>query len=426
MTQAYISSGSIIMQKIIFYFFLPILAAHGCKSRIVDTVPDERQLQYTTSSDSLTEGRYAIKLLQTGQFTCFAGGGIRKPNGLLRSYQIDVYNVGTEKWTAFTMLEKRMAYAVAATSDRLFVGGGYSGTRISETVDIFDLRTGVAITSKLPRPRRNMSAAAAGTKVIFAGGLDEALSTAADIYHIAEKRWELAELSEPRSNIIAAANGNKVVFAGGNSPDGMSSVVDIYDIGTGRWATASLSEPKVPAIVLKAGPFLFFAGGRLGDGDTHTAIVDIYNTSTDKWLKLTLPGNQTSVTACSNTRYAFFAFGENPSTGQATQLCIFDLQTGRSRIESLPAPYLSEFSMGTIGNKLVMAGGIQDAKYTSSVVVYDYVKNSFDTTTFRLPSSIWGASATVAGGKLLMAGGLDFSAGAAPVNQRTVRVFELK
>jgi hypothetical protein len=270
-----------------------------------------------------------------------------------------------------------------------------------------------------------MSAAAAGSKVLFAGGLDESLSKVVDIYDAVEKKWSSSILSEARSNIAAASNADKIVFAGGHTAHGLSDVVDIYDIRTAKWSTARLSEPRAPASVLTAGPFLFFDPGRI-DGDIHSSVLDIYNTKTNQCSKLTLPGNRIRVISCSNNKLAVFAFGEDYLTGQATQLCLFDLQTGRSVFKALPAPFYSEFSMGVIGDYVLMAGGIRMGRYHRNVLAYDMGTDRIDSTTYRLPHVTWAASSALAGGKILFAGGLSFSAASSPTNHRTIGVFELK
>jgi hypothetical protein len=106
----------------VLYWCLLAFILSGCKRGAQDPAPDNRKILYTTLIDSLSEGRYAMKVLQTGHYTCFVGGGIRKTHGLLSSYQIDVYHDQSQKWSAFTIPEKRMAWAAAATNNHVWIG----------------------------------------------------------------------------------------------------------------------------------------------------------------------------------------------------------------------------------------------------------------------------------------------------------------
>ena len=72
------------------------------------------------------------------------------------------------------------------------------------------------------------------------------------------------KLSEARYNLAGAAAGNKIVFAGGNSSNSgnqESKTVDIYDIRTNSWSTAQLSEARQGLVAASAGNKIFFAGG---------------------------------------------------------------------------------------------------------------------------------------------------------------------
>lgn len=67
--------------------------------------------------------------------------------------------------------------------------------------------------------RTYLAAAAAGTKIIFAGGFNgsRVLNTV-DIYDVTTRSWSSGPyLSVPRRYLTGAAAGNKIVFAGGST-----------------------------------------------------------------------------------------------------------------------------------------------------------------------------------------------------------------
>src|SRR4051812_21813368 len=94
-------------------------------------------------------------------------------------------------------------------------------------------------TGSLSEPRRQLAAAAAGSKVLFGGGLSCCtassnfyISNAVDVYDVNLGTWSKTALSQNRTFLWAAAAGSKVLFAGGNagSPGTIaySAVVDLY------------------------------------------------------------------------------------------------------------------------------------------------------------------------------------------------------
>ncbi len=199
-----------------------------------------------------------------------------------------------------TLSEARSGMAAAAAGTKvLFAGAAFSGAGIngygSSRVDIYDAATGTWSTARLSVARSAIAAIAAGGKVFFAGGRlhgggtgtpDLNFSTV-DIYDTATGTWSVASLSEPRAFVSAAVLGNKVFFAGGErgANYSVSDRVDIYDLSTGQWSTATLSEPRGLIAAVSAGGKVYFAGGQkesLWDSVPSDRI-DVYNGASDSW-----------------------------------------------------------------------------------------------------------------------------------------------
>jgi hypothetical protein len=155
-------------------------------------------------------------------------------------------------------------------------------------------------------------AAAAGNKVLFAGGqkygasccfsCDEWFlgSSAVDIYDVTSHNWSVGQLSTSRQNISVATAGSKIFFAGGNDwdlrPGGLNvsyANVDIYDASSGTWEFTQLSKARQNMAVAVIGSKIFFAGGWFFTGNPPpyvdvSKVVDIYDLSTKSWSVATL------------------------------------------------------------------------------------------------------------------------------------------
>ncbi len=82
------------------------------------------------------------------------------------------------------------------------------------------------------------------------------------------EKVEVALLSEARENLVGAAAGNKILFAGGNTgclacarPD-YSKAVDIYDVATNTFTKAQLSVARGAFAGAGTANKVLFGGGR--------------------------------------------------------------------------------------------------------------------------------------------------------------------
>jgi Galactose oxidase, central domain/Kelch motif len=399
-----------------------------------DTTTDTpKELIYTGTSEVLSEGRYNINAVQTGNYTCFVSGSIftLNPFGLTTSNNIDVYNQQTNAWARYGITPNRRAFAVVAKGTKLVIAGGHipANNTYNNNVDIIDLESGITTRVNLSQARQNIAAATTGNKMIFAGGNSSSLSAVADIYDVTTNQWSTAALSQARTGISAGAAGNKIVFAGGvTSNNTFSDKVDIYDVQTNQWSATSLSQPKAFLSVIATGNKIFFAGGATNAG-TYSENVDVYDVQTNQWSVITLTQNKIPVSVCSNGNYLVFSSGSNYINQRAEQLFIYNLNNSQVKSVALPAAH-GAFAMAAVGNKVIMAGGTFSDGYTKKVIVYDLVSGVFDSTSLAIPDKLIFASAITSGSKILVAGGNwdgTNTAGAREIiNYKTVSVFELK
>lgn len=159
------------------------------------------------------------------------------------------------------------------------------------------------------------AAAAAGNKVVFAGGVNSysagnyTISDAVDIYDVVDHSWKTAKLSEKRAGITAISSGSKIFFAGGYNGVNESGNVDIYDAGSGEWKLAHLSVPRGSMAAAVVGNKVIFAGGE-SQGEESKA-VDIYDLESQKWSTASLSVARMNLGAVTVGKKVYFAGGEN-------------------------------------------------------------------------------------------------------------------
>ena len=256
----------------------------------------------------------------------------------------------------------------------------------------------------LPQTRGGFAFAAAGNKIVFAGGSansQQGCATArVDIYDISTGTWATAQLSQAREDMGVAVLGNKIFFAGGivpiagppygcyitNGPDIRSSTIDIYDASTNTWSTAQLSHARIPTGA-SAGNKVVFAGG---DDDITSPAIDIYNSGSNSWSTSSLSEARQIFQPAVAGNKIFFGGGSGGMYGASggnlyKQIDIYDATSDTWSVDSLS---MLRGLNGAISanNKIYWGGGfvwdpsINDWNITNSVEIRDLATNttSFD------------------------------------------------
>jgi PKD domain/Kelch motif/Galactose oxidase, central domain len=220
-----------------------------------------------------------------------------------------------------TLSKSRTQIAVAAAGTKiLFAGGRWTPDCPdcwgSSRVDIYDTVTHQWSTAELSQGRWGIATASTGNKIFFAGGefgdgAFNSIFSNVDIYDAATNTWSVASLSEPRSYIASAAVGNKVFFAGGWQEETRfvlpTNKIDIYDFSANTWSTGTLSEARGWASGITVGQKIYFAGG-LRNGAVPTNRIDIFDNATNTWStsSLNVPmGVHAAITSSSKIYWAF-------------------------------------------------------------------------------------------------------------------------
>jgi N-acetylneuraminic acid mutarotase len=184
---------------------------------------------------------------------------------------VDIYNVGTNTWSSDTLSEARNDIAVTTCGNKIFFAGGsiYEDVitmSISSAVDIYDASSNTWSVERLRSPKYRITAAAIGSKVLFAGGMSPgAIVNDVDIFDVNTHLWSKAALSEARYWSSSVSLNNKVYFAGGSTIEGgtlhFSYRIDIYDNETGGWSASALHEPTIAMAAIADNNKIYWAGG---------------------------------------------------------------------------------------------------------------------------------------------------------------------
>ncbi len=301
-----------------------------------------------------------------------------------------------------TLSETRTNITVSAAGNKiLFAGGGKLGTGCSSSrVDIYDIVANTWTTTELSEARYAMGVAATGNKIFFAGGIlsqrdlnnncyfnsgPDTQSSVIDIYDVSTNTWSNAQLSAPRMPQGAAA-GNKVIFAGGDIWYGSafpSNVKDMYDGASGSWSSGSLSEVKGLPQIATAGNKIFLAGGAAQLGlDFFAGIskrIDIYDGLSNSWSVKYLSRERASMGSISANNKIYWGGGvvisADPNIGSyvaTNSVEILDLATNTTTFDCL-SQAKGELIALRKDNKIIFVDPYNSTRFD----IYDLTTNSW-------------------------------------------------
>jgi len=298
-------------------------------------------------------------------------------NTLLFIYLLPICNCQID-WTYSSLSQKKRSMgAVAIGSTVWFAGGEYyvkkdngQERHFIDTIEIFDTKVQSKNYAKLSVARSGLSAATAGGKIFFAGGIERVLpsgffkvSDIVDIYDTSTGIWTVEKLSVARNEMVSAVVGDKVIFAGGRLMNyNVSDVVDIYDVTTGLWSQQKLSKPTYGMGVAVAENRVYFAGGFdafPNDNPDYPVRkrIDIYDVETDAWSIDSLSQARCYVGGAVIRDRILFA-GGSLGLNQSNRVDIFDLKTKKWSMDTLSVgrSFLNN-NVATVCDKVYFVGG---------------------------------------------------------------------
>jgi hypothetical protein len=221
-----------------------------------------------------------------------------------------------------------------------------------------------------------MAGAAAGNKVLFAGGVEAGFtySKTVDIYDAATNTWSAASLNRPGENAVgmtATVIDNKIFF-GGNGSDwwawdfgNISSAINIYDATANTWSTSNLSIPRGYLAGIAVDNKNYWAGGLYKQPqDPFTNLVEIrdMNTGISTFNCLFQPNAFFSAVQ-QNDKIIFFTSGVNvpvywnSSPPIMNKFDIYDIPNDTWSVGVLPINIYGS-KIISVNNTIYVAGGI--------------------------------------------------------------------
>ena len=209
----------------------------------------------------------------------FGGGdGVRQLDQILR---IDP-STGAAKRVG-TLPAPSSDQAAAAVGDEAYVVGGYTGTAWLNTIVAWRPGGTAHVVARLPVPVRYAGVAAAGGKVVIAGGSlpDGTASRAVYVFDPASREVRrLGSLPAPTTHAAAAAIGKRVLLIGGRSAAANTPTPRIAAIDPSRGSirlAGRLPRAVSDAAVTAVGHGVVVAGGR-----SHAPVAELTTLATAK------------------------------------------------------------------------------------------------------------------------------------------------
>ena len=147
------------------------------------------------------------------------------------------------RWSSGPFMPTARGYLAAAEAGgRLYVVGGFGGSRALNTLEIFDPSTNQWTTGpSMPTARSSLAAAAIGGKLYVVGGLDSNRRlNILESYDPSTNRWTTGpSMPTARSSLAAAGAGGKLYVVGGFDGSRYLNTLEIFDPATGGWTTGS-------------------------------------------------------------------------------------------------------------------------------------------------------------------------------------------
>lgn len=223
----------------------------------------------------------------------------------------------------------------------------------------------------------------------------------------------VGQLSMARNEVAVAAAGGKLIFAGGwvGAPGTKVKRVDILNIASGSWRTAELSVPGAGMATVVLGNRIFVAGGMVGN--TGSTFVDVYDAAADKWTTTGLSAGRFSMVGAAAGGKALFAGGLQYLSVYRDQVDIYDDRTrswSATRLDNRTGTGTVGIATAVLGDKIYLAGEASDwyargaGSYSSTVNIYDALTNTWSQVALRQPRGYMAGIGM--GGKLYWAGGV--------------------
>lgn len=153
---------------------------------------------------------------------------------------------------------------------------------------------------------------------------------------------------------------------------------------TTRWTPlrrATVARTEVAAA--RIGDAIYVAGGFAAPDGVTSAVVERYDVRRDRWTRVApmpVAVNHPAAAVHDGRLYVIGGYASPQGLNEATAAVQrFDPRTGRwSRVADLPRP-VAAHAAGTVGDRILVAGGARDGRVLRSLHVYDVARDRWST-----------------------------------------------
>ncbi len=331
----------------------------------------------------LSSARTYITAASADNKILFIGGWHAGQNWWNEPVPVDIYDISSNTWSFKALYPEspnfthfRFGAGVASVGNKVLIGGGGDGFGDNQTskVDIYNASTNTWTIQHLSSERQSLTAATVGNKVLFAGGYGypdgsnwECFNTV-DIYDNNSDTWSSAILSEARMDISAAASGQKIYFAGGRTTTFISKTIDIYDAVTNSWSVSQLQYPRTGMGSIAVDDNVYWACGAYSLTNSWWANsnnVEILNTSTGKSSLECMHARRNITVVKKDDNIVFFTGDRNDSSNG------FDFEIYNTSTKSWSTGRLNQklfnAAVISVNNTIYVAGGTDGNTYFNQV-----------------------------------------------------------
>jgi len=265
---------------------------------------------------------------------------------------------------------ERTEVAAAAAGQRIVVAGGYArnGDTVA-TVEVYDTAADAWTAGPaLPAAVNHAMAAALDGAVYVAGGYGGDRRPSRQLVRLEGDRWRpLAPLPEGRAAGGLVATGDRLYLVGGVAPGGLAGDTLVYDPAADRWSTGpGLPTRREHLGAAAAGGRVVVVGGRVSGLGSNLAVAEAYDPAGGGWAALPpMPTARGGLAATATADGLVVAVG-GEAAAAFPQAEALDPATGRWRsLPPLPTPRhgLGVVAVGRV--VYVLAGGPRPGLHAS-------------------------------------------------------------
>jgi N-acetylneuraminic acid mutarotase len=230
------------------------------------------------SKTALSLAGHSIAAAAVGNKVFFAGGSEFIADNWDRSRRVDIYNMETNTWSIASLSGiKRGGHSAVTVNNKIYFSGGETwpanpvpGTYFaSNTIDIFDNATNSWSASTMMQGKLNHASIAVGDKIYWGGGATGSFPSitstcSVEIKDVNTGNSTIQNLFAPGQWSIdggqnAVVKDNKIILYSSSGRD--ADKFNIYDIASNTWSIGVLPVKIEEASIISVNNTIYMAGG---------------------------------------------------------------------------------------------------------------------------------------------------------------------